>query len=177
MGQPSKHTPVKLIMGFIFNDTGVFEKVKMILAKKFGAIDFESNVLPFTYTEYYKEELGDHLKRKFISFEKLILPELLADIKLLTNNLEKRFSTENKRQINIDPGYISLSQLVLATTKDYMHRIYLDKGIYAEVTLFYQNKKFNFWPWTYPDYKTDVYNEIFNTIRKLYIQKQITDKK
>ena len=79
------------------------------------------------------------------------------------------------RIINIDPGYLDLSKLILASTKDYKHRIYLTKGIYAEVTLFYQDKTFCPWEWTYPDYKTGEYIEIFNRIRQIYAE-QIKEK-
>lgn len=161
---------VKLIIGFIFKEEIVFNKAKAILERKFGKIDFQSQILSFSHTDYYAEEFGQDLKRKFISFQKLITPQQLAGIKILTNKIENYLSREGKRRINIDPGYLDLSKLILATTKDYRHRIYLNKGIYAEVTLFYQGKSFQSWEWTYPDYRTPEYIAIFNQIRELYAQ-------
>ncbi|MCM8762925.1 MAG: DUF4416 family protein [Candidatus Omnitrophica bacterium] len=150
----------------------VYTKTKKQLIRYFGNIDYESMPRPFNFTDYYGKELGAGLNRYFISFEKLLSPKDLAKIKIITNKLEKKFSVDSRRKINIDPGYLNLSKLVLATTKDYKHRIYLDKGIYAEVTLYYQARTFKSWPWTYPDYKTKDYIDIFNEIRQIY-QKQL----
>ncbi len=170
MGAKSKRETVKLLIGFIFSKEEVYFKTKRILEKKFGQLDFESTTLPFNHTQYYENEFGLNLKRKFLSFKRLILPENLTKIKIVTNKFERRLAIGNKRQINIDPGILCLSKLILATTKDYKHRIYLAKGIYAEVTLFYQDKNFRAWDWTYPDYKTPEYIQIFNTIRAIYSQ-------
>jgi len=168
MGKIRKAVPVKLIIGFIYKEEGVLSKAKYSLLKRFGKIDFESEDIPFDHTGYYEKEFGKNLIRRFISFEKLISAENLADIKIFTNAIEKKLAVNHLRKINIDPGYINFSKLVLATTKDYIHRIYLKKNIYAEMTLFYRNKTFNPWEWTYADYKTQIYLEIFIKIRELY---------
>ncbi len=166
MGKICRHEPVKLITGLIGKESS-FDKIKTKLSRKFGKIDFESKILDFTYTDYYNREMGLNLKRQFLSFERLISPDMLPDIKNYTNALESKFLSSNKkRSVNIDPGYLSLSKLVLATTKDHQHRIYLGKGIYAEVTLRYRNKTFCAWEWTYPDYRTKEYISIFNHLRK-----------
>jgi len=168
MGSIRKPQPVKLTIGFIFKDGPSLLKAESILKRKFGDLDFESETLPFTYTDYYEEELGEGLQRKFISFKKLILPESLPKIKVLTNNIEKKLSVDAHRLINIDPGYVDLSKLVLASTKDFSHRIYMGRGIYSEVTLMYQDKTFNSKEWTYPDYRTPEYIAIFNRIREIF---------
>ena len=170
MDVKSKRKAVKLLVGFIFAKEEIYFKTKHILEKEFGKSDFESIILPFNHTQYYEKELGLNLKRKFLSFARLILPENLAKIKIITNRLERRLTVKNRRQINIDPGLLCLSKLILATTKNYKHRIYLTKGIYAEVTLYYQDKNFRAWDWTYPDYKTSKYIRIFNTVRTIYSQ-------
>ncbi len=166
---------VKLVIGFIFREEGMLDKANNILRKEFGEIDYESPTLAFIHTDYYETELGKNLKRKFISFEKLIRPQNLPKIKITTNAIEKKLSRNKMRPINIDPGYLDLAKLILASTKDYKHRIYLDKSIYAEITLFYQNKSFAPWEWTYPDYKTADYIRIFNRIREIYVE-QIKNK-
>ena len=176
MGQAKKHKPVKLIIGFIFKEESAFNKARLILAQKFGKIDFESQTLPFGHTAYYEEEFGKDLKRRFIGFKKLINPCLLPKIKTYTNRSEKKLSSASSRSINIDPGYLDLAKLVLASTKDYKHRIYLNKGIYSEVTLFYENKSYRPWEWTYPDYKSNECITIFNQIREIYA-KQINKNK
>lgn len=144
-------------------------KTRGLLTKRFGKIDFESAVLDFGHTKYYREEMGEGLKRRFISFSRLIRPSRLAAIKLLTNKIEQKMCAGRPgRVINIDPGCLGLAKLVLATTKDHSHRIYLSKGIYAEVTLFYRDKSFRPCEWTYPDYRTQEYADIFNEIRAIY---------
>ena len=168
MGQIKKYLPVKLIVGFIYKKEALLNKTKRLLKRRFGKIDFESQALVFNHTDYYRDEIGEPLQRKFISFQKLITPTDISVIKAITNRLENKLSEESRRLINIDPGYIDLAKLILASTKDFRHRIYLDKGIFAEITLFYQNNTFQPWEWTYPDYRTAEYIAIFNKIRKIY---------
>lgn len=173
MGVAKLHKPVKLIVGMISNDSNLFLKVEKTLEWKFGKIDFRTSMLDFAYTAYYSPEMGENLKRQFISFKRLVEPERLPDIKLYTNRVEQDLSAaRNKpsRRINIDPGYLTEAKLVLATTKDNAHRIYLNKGIYAEITLRYTDRSFLPWEWTYKDYQTKEYVDIFNEIRKIYMQ-------
>jgi len=154
-----------------------FYKVMDEVVREYGEIDFESKVLPFHYTNYYTKEMGENLKRKFVSFKRLISPEKIIQVKLFTNRLEEKFLWPGsaRRRINIDPGYLTLSKLVLATTKNFSHRIYLGHGIYAEVTLRYvKNKGFQPWEWTYPDYRSPEYLEIFNQLRDGY-KKQLEE--
>lgn len=169
MGQINSRAKVKLIVGFIFKDDASLELVLRLLTRRFGKIDFDSSDIAFIHTDYYRDEFGCGLKRRFVSFKRLILPEKLPQIKLITNSIEKKLSKAGKRCVNIDPGYLNSAKLVLATTKDFVHRLYLSRGIYAEVTLFYKDKTFNSWPWTYPDYRTTEYIGIFNKIRSLYL--------
>ncbi|MDD5428855.1 MAG: DUF4416 family protein [Candidatus Omnitrophica bacterium] len=168
MGIPRRPDKVKLIIGLLFSDIDVYNKAKKDLAKRFGRIDFESNLVDFTHTSYYEGEMGPGLKRKFLSFSRLADPGNIHAAKVKTNALEKRYSKGGRRTINIDPGYLNLSKVVLFSTKDYTHRIYLGKGIFSEVTLFYKSDTFNPWPWTYPDYKTSEYMDIFGSIRGIY---------
>ena len=167
MGIIKRPGRVKLVAGLLFNDPDRYNAAKKALTKVFGRIDFESGSLDFVHTSYYNEEMGPGLKRRFLSFERLCDLNNICAVKVRTNALEKRYAKEGRRTINIDPGYLDLSKLVLFSTKDYSHRIYLGKGIFAEVTLFYQGNNFNPWPWTYPDYKSKEYLDIFRTIRKL----------
>ena len=169
MGKIQKETPVKLICGFIFSDKELLNKAFSKLSHKFGKVDFESEIMNFDYTDYYEKEMGGNLKRCFISFKRLVYPYKLSSIKRFANNLETKLSIKGKRKINIDPGYLNSSKLVLATTKDYSHRVYLSRGIFAEVTLSFQGVSFKPWQWTYPDYKTEAYLQIFNQIRSNYL--------
>ncbi|MFH1190440.1 MAG: DUF4416 family protein [Candidatus Omnitrophota bacterium] len=168
MGIPVGSHRVKLIVGLLSNDIAAMEKAGSALKSIFGQTDFESGILDFTHSDYYRDEMGSGLKRKFLSFRKLLDLKDIYKVKLRTNRLEIKFLSLGRRRVNIDPGYLDHAKLVLFSTKDYVHRIYLNKGIYAEVTLYYKDKSFNAWPWTYPDYKSGGYIEIFNSIRELY---------
>ena len=175
MGTVNPPTQVNLIIGMLSNVTGLFEMAGNRLEKKFGPIELKSPTLPFNYTDYYEKEMGEDVKRQFLSFRKLIDPGALADIKLFTNKLEEscrdRSASGGYRPINLDPGYLASSKLVLAGTKDYSHRIYLKKGIYAEVTLMYTRGAFEPLPWTYPDYRSKEYLDFFTETRTLYMKK------
>ncbi|NUM35243.1 MAG: DUF4416 family protein [Candidatus Brocadiae bacterium] len=165
---------VKFFVGMIFNNLDSMEKAVQELRKLYGESDTLSPVWKFDFTKYYNQEMGEELYRSFISFKNLIDPDMLPDIKLATNSLEETFCNpvSGNRSINLDPGYITPAKLVLASTKDYTHRIYIGKGIYAEVTLRYQDKKWCFWEWTYPDYKSDNYIRYFDALREIY-KKQV----
>ncbi|MBL7069729.1 MAG: DUF4416 family protein [Candidatus Omnitrophica bacterium] len=160
---------VKIIAGLIFKDRETLKKTLRVLSRKLGPIDMESEIFPFNLTRYYNDEMGEDLKRKFISFRKLRDSKDIYKLKLFTNKVEKRLSISGRRRINIDPGYLTLAKLVLFTTKDYSHRIYIEDGIYAEVTLSFKNGSYKPWEWTYPDYKTTDYITFFNRVRSLYI--------
>jgi len=162
----------KLVVGLISSEGILLQKIMNVLSKTYGKIDIESPIMDFDYTEYYKDELGNSLKKKLFSFEKLISIEDSYKIKKHTCNIEKKFSKMNKRLINIDPGYVDHAKLVLFTTKDYNHRIYLNKGIFGEVSLNYNSKKSSFQAndWAYPDYRTDKYLSFFNEVRAKFAQ-------
>jgi hypothetical protein len=152
MGTIGKPKHVKLFCGIISSDEEIKLKALDILKKKLDKIDLTSEVMPFDFSNYYNPEMGNNLKRFWISFEKLIFVSELASIKIFTNSIEDGFAIHNKRKINIDPGYITPANVILATTKDYSHRIYLEKGIYGEVTTIYQKNGYIKLPWSYPDY-------------------------
>jgi len=168
VGKIRKYSPVKLIIGCIYSDEQTFLQVRDRLRRKFGKIDFQSEALDFNYTDYYAQEMGTGLKRRFVSFQKLVPLAYLYRAKLYTNRLELKFLSGGRRKVNIDPGYVDLAKLVLASTKDYAHRIYLHKGIFAEITLSFKDNSFSPNAWTYPDYRTEEYIKIFNQIRSLY---------
>ncbi len=169
MGKISSPGKVKLIAGLISNDEALLDKACRALESRLrNKIDFKSGTIDFTYTDYYNKEMGSGLKRRFVSFKNLVRLDNIAKVKVLTNRIEKRFSTAGNRAVNIDPGYVDMAKLVLLSTKDYSHRIHIGSGIFAEVTLHYKDKRFNFWPWTYPDYKSEEYASIFGIIREMY---------
>jgi hypothetical protein len=169
MGLAEEHRPVKLIVGMFAAEERLFDAACAELVESHGPVDHASPVWPFDFTTYYAEEFGEGLLRQFLSFQQLVDPTRLPEVKLHTNDLEQQFAAEGRRQINLDPGYIDLSKLVLATTKNHQHRIYLGQGIYGEVTLRFTRKSFRPWEWTYSDYRTDDYIRFFNEVRQTYL--------
>ena len=168
--------PVKLFMSLIHNNQENVEKCIEILNKRIGEINFRSDELKFDDTTYYDEEMGHNLVRIIISFEKLIPRDELVDIKIFTTELEIKFSFDHSRTVNIDPGYISAEHLILATGKGYYHRPYLGRGVYADLTLVYQNNNYRGFEWTYPDYNSDQLKNIFLKLRSEYL-KQLKNRK
>ena len=169
MSKPTPAAPVKLIFSvFASTGAGINETISL-LTGQYGEPDFISNEVPFDYTSYYCAEMGENLVRRFLSMEKLIYPDSLPDVKLATNDIENKFASGEKRLVNIDPGYLSQAHLILATGKGYSHRPYLRDGIYADLTLIYQNKKFRSLPWTYPDYADEKQLLMFDKIRTKYL--------
>ncbi|NWF98089.1 MAG: DUF4416 family protein [Nitrospirae bacterium] len=161
MGRIAPPERVMLFAGFLFNDTSILEKSLELLTKLYGDILFKSQQINWNYSEYYNNELGKNILRQFVFFKNLIDPANIVDIKIQTNKFEEMFLDNNRRRINIDPGYMSLAKIVLATTKNYSHRIYLGRGIYAEVTLIYKNNTFIPFFYTYKDYRGKEYIDIF----------------
>ena len=171
MGAAGSVPKAKLIIGLLAGDADVLREASRRLTRAFGAIDLSSPCWPFEATDYYRDEIGDTIVRQFISFESLVAQDQLAEIKRLTNDFERRIRDdlalpETRRPVNIDPGLITLSKLVLATTKDHAHRIYLGRGIHAEVTLRYSQRSWQPWPWTYPDYAAETYHPFFDQVRE-----------
>lgn len=169
MSKPTPAEPVKLIFSIFAAASSQLEKAIAGLSALYGLPDFLSDLVPFDYTDYYSPEMGDNLVRRFLSMENLIRPETLPDIKLATNDIENEFKHNSKRLVNIDPGYIAKGHLILATGKGYAHRPYLRDGIYADLTLIYQNKKFCSLPWTYPDYADEKQLLMLAKIRAAYL--------
>lgn len=167
MGGIGVFTPEKLVIPVLTTRINRVPELKEALELRFGPVDYQSAELPFEYTKYYIPEMGDNIKRLFFSFEKLVDPQTLAEIKIETNSLEDLLAEDGKRKINLDPGLLALSRFVLATTKENAHRIPLSKGIYAEITLLYSGGDFHALPWTYPDYAAPEYREILRDIRAL----------
>jgi hypothetical protein len=164
---------VKLFIGMLSPETSLFDDCAQVLVREYGPIDFESTVLPWENTNYYRDEMGDGIMRKFIFFKDAIDPGRLPMIKTFTNVLEQRFANAGqgiaRRRINLDPGYVTEAKVVLATTKDFSHRIYIGEGLFAEVTLRYSLRERHFMPldYTYSDYRSDAYQDLFLTARRL----------
>jgi hypothetical protein len=169
MSIPREPKPAKLVISIFMHDKPLFLEAARSLSKSFGSVDVVSSWFPFDQTDYYAPEMGAPLFRRFIGFDALIQQDALADIKCLTNDLEGQFSKKGKRLINIDPGYMVPERFVLATGKNYAHRIYLKAGIYADLTLIYRKGCFCPMDWTYPDYAGEPILSLLRSIRDKYM--------
>ena len=165
------HRPVKLTVALLSGDEDLLRRARQMLSHKYGSVDLESDMFDFVETDYYESEMGPHLKRWFLSFEKLIRADDLPQIKRETNKMEAAIADDClnpnvSRPVNIDPGYIDVAKLILASTKNHAHRVYIADGIYGEVTLRIGDGQWQTWPWTYPDYQKPRAQEWFMRVRE-----------
>jgi len=167
VGKIKTPEPSLLFISTLYSKEDSFNHSRKLLEENFGETLFISPSLLWDYSSYYKDEIGWPLSRQFIFFKNLIDPGLLADIKLKTNEIEDSLSSGGKRSINLDPGCLTLSNVVLASTKNYSHRIYLGKGIYAEVTLIYKDHTYKPYLFTYSDYQDKTHIDIFMKAREI----------
>ena len=169
MWKPKEPNPVKLIVGILAANYQCLHTAADALTDKFGKVDFTSEVWPFEQTDYYRDQTGPHILRQFVSIKRLIDPGKLAKVKHQTNKLEQKLATRLglplTRPVNLDPGIIEPSKLVLATTKNYSHRIYIGQKIYAEVTLIFDKGHWRPQAYTYPDYRQQCYFDFFEIVR------------
>jgi hypothetical protein len=174
MGSIHLPKPVLLFMAVFSSDSSAFDWGRKRVEAQWGPLVLESESFPFeTFTDYYTSTMGEILPKRLWAFEKLINPDMLPKIKCLTNDWEAEFKSQTassvERPLNMDPGYIDLGKLILASTKDHAHRIYLADGIFAETTLIYTQKQWKPLPWTYPDYQSIGY-QIFLTQCREYLK-------
>ena len=168
MSQPSPPKPAKLVIGFFLHEKSLGTSVIETLVKRYGDTDIVSEWMPFDQTRYYEPEMGAPLYRRMTAFETLIHQSELAQVKLFTNEIEKQYADNGKRVVNVDPGYMLLERFVLATGKNFAHRIYIGKGIYADLTLVFRKGRFESLPWTFPDYAGDRVQTFLMRVREKY---------
>ena len=176
MGELREQRSVLLVTAVSSKYDESFEWARKELQLEYGSLQFQSDLFLFNETKYYEKTMGEGLRKQLLAFETLIAPSEIATIKVRTNQLEEKFLEAGDydvvRPINIDPGYLTEAKLILATTKDRDHRIYLQQGIFAEVTLFYLLKKgWQHSRWTYPDYQREDFKEFFSNCRA-WLRKQ-----
>ncbi len=173
MAEAKPFLPVKFIAGLIFSDDRLLERAATALEKTLGPAEARSPRYPFNLTDYYAAEMGaGSLERLFLSFRDLRSPEELSAIKLKTNDLEeeiRRALGVAHRPVNIDPGYLTAAALIMATAKDFSHRIPLQGGIYAHLELMFTKSGVRCLEWTYPDFRQPAYHDFFLTVRKAYL--------
>lgn len=169
MSIPYDIQKAKLVVAVIINGQESFDDLLAVLSARFGAVETLSPWYDFDFTTYYEPEMGAPLFRRFIVFKELIDQADLPDIKLWTNTIENTFLNDSgKRHVNLDPGYLTLERFILATGKNFTHRVYLRDGIFADLTLIYTKGAFQVLPWTFPDYATETIRGFLQTVRQAY---------
>ena len=178
MGAIYDFEPVKLILGVIYSDEEVFAKAMELFKKEFGETDAECEEFSFSdeFSTYYDEELGGKGRRRIYSFETLVDPARQVEIKEFTNELEKKFSVDENRKINLDPGLITTGCLMLPTTKAIGFRVPLARGIFSEMTLFYAKGSWHKFPWTYRDYQSERVQRFLTVVRNKYLAQRKSKK-
>ncbi len=169
MSLPQPPKPAKLVISLFMREKSFIDPVAKDLTDKFGPVDMVSSWFSFDFTTYYEPEMGAPLFRRLLVFKTLIEQKGLPDIKTITNALEQKYSKNGKRMVNLDPGYMLRERFVLATGKNFTHRIYLNKGIYADLTLVYIKGRFQKLPWTYPDYADENMLTYLESVRNKYV--------
>jgi hypothetical protein len=157
--------PVRLICAITYSPKAQLDDVLAHLEYTFGSLDDKSKTIEFTHTEYYTPEMGPGLKKLLVDFERPFNPGNLWLAKRSTCDIESMHMDNGKRKVNLDPGYVEPSKLVLASTKNFSHRVYLNEGIYAEVTMLYSGDRFQKLPWTYPDYLEPDFQTFLELVR------------
>ena len=161
---------VRPLFGLLVSDRDDLAAVHMRLCAWLGPVAQASEPVAFTYSDYYASEMGEGLWRQYLVFSDLRPPEALAEWKLTANELERSWGLNARggRRVNLDPGYLTEAKVVLATTKDFPHRIYIGRSIYAESTLHYHKeiRSFQSVGHTYPDFRTAYCLKLFNQARK-----------
>ena len=186
MGEPTPHSPVLLLLAAFSRHDDALDWARQRAVEAWGPIQRESTRFEFVETNYYDATMGTGLKKVFFAFQQPFDPERLVEIKLMTNRWEEEYAagardrakgdspifaetkigTVPARPLNLDPGYLTLGKLVLASTKDFAHRIYLSHGIYAEVTLQYRHRRWEHHQYTFPDYRREDYQRFFSECRE-----------
>jgi len=169
MSLPRQPQPAKLIISALMRRKDLLEEVAEMMSAELGPIDMVSSWLPFDKTDYYRSEMGGPLFRRLVGFRELINQERLVSIKHFTNQVETHHSEEGRRTVNLDPGYLLAERFVLATGKNYTHRILLGEGIYADLTLVYQDGAYRPLDWTYPDYAGEDIRAFLDSARTRYL--------
>jgi hypothetical protein len=163
---------VKYFCGLIYRQNPHAEKALALLAEIVSAIDCRSAVIPFVMTDYYQNEMGEPLFRRFVSFGKLMDPQRLPQIKIATMQLEEQLAVGGKRTVNLDPGYLSEANVIIATAKNHYHRVPLADGIYAHMEYVLKDGRVQFLPWTYPDFRTGAYLDFFMGLKDRFKQER-----
>lgn len=166
--------PVKLFLGFLYSTNGPIEEAIQAIDLEIGKIDYRSSAFPFDQTDFYKEEMGEGLQRIFVSIERWIHPGELIGVKKTVGLIEDRFRVNGKRTVNIDPGYLDFTKVVLASHKTGGQKLYIQDDVFIDLVLYYHKNRYEPLPWSFPDFKSGIYDGVWNEIRSIYKKERRT---
>lgn len=170
MAETKPPQPVKFFIAALFSNADVLSDALKFVKDTWGDIDYQSNDYPFDVTDYYVPEMGEGILRRIISISKLHPPTLLVEMKLKCNSIENDLANGSKRLVNLDAGYLDHNKVVLASAKEAGQKVYLDKGIYADLAGRYKAGKYQPFEWSFPDFKDGRYDNDLLSIRKKYLK-------
>jgi hypothetical protein len=158
---------VKPFAAILFKHAHILDEGLSLLRQAFPPVTYRGPAHPFTQTDYYAGEMGPGLSRCMLAFEGLAEPGELCSSKWRAHELEQTLSSEGRRTLNIDVGYLDLFKVVLASFKGRGNKLYLDKGVWADITLTYEKGRFHPLPWSFPDFAAGTYEKDLIRIREL----------
>lgn len=175
MAQPKPPPPTLQLVAIFSRYDDALDWALSRVQERWGRALLTSERFDHSETRYYESEMGAGLQKQFIVLQpsdtRFYDPARLAADKLESNDWERELAAASNyaepRPVNLDPGYLTLMKLVLASAKDRAHRIYLHDGIYAEECLYYLDHRWQARPWTYPDYQRDDFQAFFVQAREL----------
>jgi len=166
MSQRRIPSPAKLLVSVIYREEDRFRRVLTRLQGIFGEVERTSGPFPFNLTDYYEREMGAPLHRRFVVLGEPVSRDTLATTKVLLEDLEREYSEDGRRTVNLDPGLVTEENFLLATAKNYSHRVYLKDGVFADLTLVYRKGEYRPLPWTYPDYASLDIRKFLSEVRQ-----------
>ena len=172
MAAPKEPPKAKLVCGIMWSNDDARDSAVKKLAGKFGEIDSESETYDFSFTDYYEDEMGRGIKKKIVSFRNLISREALPSIKIFTNQVEEEASGSKKRAVNLDSGYLTEHNVVLASAKERPHKPYIGEGIFADVVLMFRSGNYEAHRYTFPDHKEQLVRDYYKKVREIYLKQR-----
>ena len=169
MAQVEAVEPVKLLVALLWAGVQSRDMALEQLELKWGTIDFSGADHPFDVTDYYEKEMGPSLRRRLVSFSRMIPPESLPQVKLACNRIEQRLARRGQRRVNLDAGYLDHSKVVLASMKFAGQKIHLGQGVYADLMSRYRKGRYRPLEWAFPDFRDGRYDRDLARIRELFM--------